>query len=237
MLVAGAAHTEQRRPLSLFIRYHRPVPIRDAVALRIEAERRGRGVDVLRGEIGDAARPLASFSLAFARDAPDGGPLRSQDVPPMAPLSAPQPVWQLVAERGGEPATVMRRVGFLGERADVARSDDGWHLSSAWPATPSDDVVIRAAVTIMPIDWFVAPATMRANRLDLNEPWPVNMPSLDLTAWFYAPETAAPDGWLPTRTAVPVSHAGFSVGRTQVFAGTTLVAEGMSQAMLLPAAR
>jgi len=232
VLVAGAQHTAQPRPLSLFLRYHRPVPVRNAVALRIDVERRGRGVDVLRGELGDPARPLASFSMAFARDVANG-PLESQAVPLMPALTAPRPVWQFLRDAGVEPPKVMRRIGFRAETAEVT-PDCGWHLGNDWPATPSDDVVIRAAVAVMPIDWFVAPATICANGLDLSRPWPVSMPSLDLTAWFYAPEAAAPDGWLPTRTAVPVSHAGFSVGRTQVFAGATLVAEGMSQTMLLP---
>jgi len=236
-LVAGARHSAQRRPLSLFVRYHRPVPVRDAVELRIVPERRGRGVDVLRGQVGDDVRPLATFSMAFARDLADSGPLERQAVPPMAPLTAPRPVWEGVRAQGAEPPPVMRRIGFRGESPDLPLPADGWHLASEWPATASDDAAIRAAVTVLPIDWFVAPATIRANGLDLRQPWPVSMPSLDLTAWFYAPEVRASDGWLRTRTAVPVSHAGFAVGRTQVFAGTTLVAEGMSQAMLLPPPR
>jgi hypothetical protein len=161
----------------------------------------------------------------------------------MAPLRDPRPVWRVLEDIGLEPPKIMRRLGFRGEPVDVRMPDHGWHLVSEWPGTSSDDPAVRAAVAVMAIDWCVAPATIRANGLDLNDPWPVSMPSLDLTAWFYAPETAtasaddAPGGWLLTRTAVPVSHAGYAVGRTQVFAGPTLVAEGMSQAMMVPASR
>jgi acyl-CoA thioesterase len=231
VLVAGAAQTEHSRPLSLFTRFHRVVPARRSVGLRIEPERRGRGTDVLRAELADDDRLLASFSMTFARDAV--GPLEHQAVPPLRPLVQPRPVWAFLEDLGIEPPRIMRRIGFHGEAADVPVHDDGWHLGSHWPGTTSEALAVRSAVAVMAIDWCVAPATIRANGLPLNEPWPVSMPSLDLTAWFYAPEAAPPGGWLLTRTAVPVRHAGFSVGRTQVFAGTTLIAEGMSQAMLV----
>ena len=62
----------------------------------------------------------------------------------------------------------------------------------------------------------------------MDDDWPVRCPSLDLTGWFYAPEAGREtDGWLATRTSVPVSRAGYAVGRTQVWARDVLVAEGM----------
>lgn len=95
-------------------------------------------------------------------------------------------------------------------------------------------------MTLLPIDSFVSPATIRANGIDIDAPWPVVMPSLDLTGWFYAPEAApadadeeSPAGWLSTRTSVPVTHASYAVGRTQVWTGDRLVAEGMSQVILI----
>jgi acyl-CoA thioesterase len=61
------------------------------------------------------------------------------------------------------------------------------------------------------------------------------MPSLDLNAWFYAPEAQHDGDWLTVRTSVPVTQAGYAVGRTQVWAGDRLIAEGMSQvALVLP---
>jgi len=36
------------------------------------------------------------------------------------------------------------------------------------------------------------------------------------------------------RTSVPVSQAGYAVGRSQVWGGTKLIAEGMSQVALVP---
>ena len=132
---------------------------------------------------------------------------------------------------------MMRRVGFRGETegATYDRGDD-WHLGAEWPATACEDPAVQAAVAIMAIDSFVAPATMRANQIDLDGEWPVIMPSLDLTSWFYAPEAGSQAGkWLSTRTSVPVTGAGYAVGRTQVWANDVLVAEGMSRVALLPA--
>ena len=59
------------------------------------------------------------------------------------------------------------------------------------------------------------------------------MPSLDLNCWFYAPEEQGGCEWLTVRTSVPVSRAGYAVGRTQVWAGDRLTAEGMSQVALV----
>ncbi len=86
----------------------------------------------------------------------------------------------------------------------------------------------------MAIDAFVGPAAMRANEWDLDGEWPVMMPSLDLNCWFYAPEEQGGCDWLTVRTSVPVSRAGYAVGRTQVWAGDCLTAEGMSQVALVP---
>jgi hypothetical protein len=75
-------------------------------------------------------------------------------------------------------------------RSPAAAGDD-WHLRGQWPATASHDLTLRAGVALMPIDVFVAPAANRANGVDLRRPSPVVMPSLDLAAWFYAPESPA----------------------------------------------
>lgn len=191
----------------------------------------------------DGDRELARFTAAFGRDGES--PLRSQAVPSMIPLRQPRPVWRLVEELGLEPPPIMRRVGYRTEVLETGLPDvDGpdWHLRNQWPATASDDLAIRAAMALMPIDVFVAPAAIRANGADLYEPWPVMMPSLDLTAWFYAPESPSadadeesPTGWLSSRTSVPVSNAAYAVGRTQVWSGDRFVAEGMSQVALIPA--
>ena len=85
----------------------------------------------------------------------------------------------------------------------------------------------------MAIDAFVGPATMRANERDLVGESPVMMPSLDLNSWFYAPEAQHDGDWLTVRTSVPVTQAGYAVGRTQVWAGDRLMAEGMSQVVLV----
>ena len=86
----------------------------------------------------------------------------------------------------------------------------------------------------MAVDAFVGPATMRANEWDLDGEWPVMMPSLDLNCWFYAPEAQGYCDWLMVRTSVPVGRAGYAVGRTQVWAGDRLAAEGISQVALVP---
>ncbi|NQZ97965.1 MAG: hypothetical protein HRU01_15760 [Myxococcales bacterium] len=60
------------------------------------------------------------------------------------------------------------------------------------------------------------------------------MPSLDLNCWFYAPEAQGYCDWLMVRTSVPVGRAGYAVGRTHVWAGDRLAAEGISQVALVP---
>jgi acyl-CoA thioesterase len=133
----------------------------------------------------------------------------------------------------------MKRLNFRGETEDIPESElaAGWHLRSQWAAPETDDPAMRAAVAMMPIDNFVAPATM-IPRGFLGE-WPVMTPSLDLAVWFHRPDiddviTDDEGRWWNTRTAVPVSHLGFAVGRTQVWGAEHLLAEGMSQVALVP---
>ena len=162
----------------------------------------------------------------------------------MRMLRNPRAVADQLDEIGIDVSPLMRRIGFRGESELLGRadpSDDTWHLHAQWPGASSEDRAVRAAVALMPIDNFVSPAAIHANGVDINAPWPVAMPSIDLTAWFYAPEAppAHADaecaaGWLSTRTTVPVCNAGYAVGRTQVWSGDRLVAEGMSQVTLLP---
>lgn len=125
----------------------------------------------------------------------------------------------------------MRRVGYRAETEAVpaAEAAAGWNLRSEWPATTCNDPAVRAAVAVMAIDVFVGPATMRANGWNLDEESPVMMPSLDLNSWFYALEAQRDRDWLTVRTSVPVTQAGYAVGRTQVWAHDRLIAEGMSQ--------
>lgn len=238
-LVAAAGVAGHPRPLQLFTRFHRPVPVGRAVAVEIERERRGRLVDALTIQLTSEGKLLASMSSLFGRHGET--PLDKQAAAPMGPLRTPAPVWEFLANEGMEPPPLMKRIGYRGE-SEAPEDPDGlgdWHLRCEWPASPSDDLAIRAAVALLPIDNFVGPAAMVANQIDLNGPWPVSMPSLDLTAWFYRPEARPPEtdghaGWLRTRTSVPVSWAGYTVGRTQVWAGDRLAAEGMSQAALVP---
>lgn len=242
VLVAAASQTGKPRPLSLFARFQRPIPVGRAVTLALRDERRGRSVDTLAVTLLDAGRELARFSAAFGREGES--PLRSQAVPSMTPLHQPVPIWRFLEGIGLDPPPLMRRVGYRGEALEAglpAVDGPDWHLRNQWPATASDDLAVRAATALMPIDVFVAAAAIRANGLDLYEPWPVMMPSLDLTAWFYAPEAPSvdadpesPTGWLSSRTSVPVSNAAYAVGRTQVWSGDRFVAEGMSQVALIP---
>jgi hypothetical protein len=230
VLVAAASKTEKPRPLSLSARFKRPIPVEKPVAVALRAERRGRSVDTMAAKLLDGDRELASFTAVFGR----GGesPLRSQAVPVMTPLRQPAPVWRFLDEVGIEPPPIMRRVGYRGEPLEAGPPDvDGgeWHLRNQWPGTSCQDLAVRAAVALMPIDVFVGPATILANGVDINAPWPVLMPSLDLAAWFYAPESPAadadeesPTGWLNTRTSV-------------LWSGDRFVAEGMSQVALIPA--
>ena len=239
VLVAVSAETEQPRPLSLFARYHRPVPVGERVALDIVPERRGRSIDTLSARLRSGDRELAAFSLAFGHEG--DAPLESQAIPAAPRLREPRALADHLLEIGIEPAPIMSRTRFRGEHDDFVEPDDTWHLRAQWPATSSEALAVRAAVALMPIDNFVGPATIRANGVNINEPWPVGMPSVDCTAWFYAPEAPPADvdtecgaGWLTSRTSVPVSHAGYAVGRTQVWSGERLTAEGISQVLLLP---
>lgn len=243
VLAAASHETEKPRPLSLFARFGRPIPVGKPVSLTLESERRGRSVDTIAATLRAGDRELARFTASFGIDGE--APLRGQAVPPMTPLREPTPVWRFLEAVGLEPPPIMRRVGYRGEPLEEALAlADGpeWHLRNQWPATASQDPAIRAATTLMPIDVYVAPAAIHANRVDINQPWPVIMPSLDLAAWFYAPEAPAadadeqsPSGWLGSRTSVPVSHAGYAVGRTQIWSGDRFVAEGMSQVAMIPA--
>jgi len=239
VLMAVSAETEQPRPLSLFARYHRPVPIEERVALSIHADRRGRSIDTFSARLHVADRDLASFSIAFGHDG--GAPLESQATPAAPRLREPRALADHLLEIGMEPAPIMRRTRFRGEPDDFVEADGTWHLRAQWPAPTCEDLAVRAAVALMPIDNFVGPATIRANGVNINQMWPVAMPSVDCTAWFYAPEAPPADvdaecsaGWLTSQTSVPVSHAGYAVGRTQVWSGERLTAEGISQVLLLP---
>jgi hypothetical protein len=243
VLAASAAQTEKPRPLSFSARFQRPIPVGRPVRLALHAERRGRSIDTLAATLLDGDRELARFNASFGREG--DAPLQSQAVSSMTPIRQPTAVWRFLEEAGIEPPPLMRRVGYRGEPLEAGLPDvDGpdWHLRNQWPATASEVLAIRSATALMPIDVFVAPAAIHANRVDINEPWPVVMPSLDLAAWFYAPEAPhvdadqeSPAGWLSSRTSVPVTNAAYAVGRTQVWSGERLVAEGMSQVALMPA--
>jgi acyl-CoA thioesterase len=243
VLAAAALETEQPRPLSIFARFHRPIPIRKAVNLAVQTQRRGQLVDVLEATLHDGDCTLAHFTLAFGRDGES--PLRSQAIRPITPLRELTPAWRLVEGIGLDPPLLMRRVGYRIGAPDAENPDTegvDWHLHGQWPDTRSDDLAIRAGITLMPIDVCVAPAAINANGLDVKQPSPVMMPSLDLAAWFYAPESTSTDvdsrfrnGWLSSRTSVPVTNAAYAVGRTQVWSGDRFVAEGMSQVVLIPA--
>jgi len=245
ILVAAASATEQPRPLSFFARFHQPIPTRKPLTVSLRVDRRGRTFDVVAATLLDDDRQLAQFTVSFGRESES--PLRSQAVVPMAPLGEAAPVWRMVEDAGLEPPLLMRRVGYRMATDDVrspAAAGEDWHLRGQWPATVSRDLALRAGVALMPIDVFVAPAANRANGVDLRRPSPVVMPTLDLAAWFYAPEsptadadTESPAGWLRTRTSVPVSSAACAVGRTQLWSGDRFVAEGMSQVVLVPAPR
>ncbi len=235
VLVAASARTEHPRPLSLFSRYYRPSPVGRAVRIELAAERRGNNLDTFAARLFDGDRLLSTFSVAFGRDGE--APLSSQALVPPPPLVRPQPVWQYCEEIGVKPERLMRRVGYRAETEAVPPEEAaaGWNLRSEWPATTCDDPAVRAAVAVMAIDVFVGPATMRANGWDLDREWPLMTPSLDLNCWFYAPEAQHDGDWLTVRTSVPVTQAGYAVGRTQVWAGDRLIAEGMSQvALVLP---
>ena len=234
VLVAASVRTEHPRPLSLFSRYYRPSPVGRAVGIELAAERRGRNLDTFAARLVDGDRLLSTFSVAFGRDGE--APLCSQALATLPPLVRPRPVWQHLEEIGVEPGRLMRRVGYRAETEAVPPEEAAaaWNLRSEWPATTCADPAVRAAVAVMAIDAFVGPATMRANGWDLDGEWPVMMPSLDLNCWFYAPEEQHAGDWLTVRTSVPVSRAGYAVGRTQVWTGDRLIAEGMSQVALVP---
>jgi len=235
VLVAAAGRTRHPRPLSLFSRYYRPSPLGRPLGIELAAERQGRNLDSFTARLVDDERLLASFSLAFGRDGE--APLACQALPRVPPLVRPRPVWQHIEERGRVVPRMMRRVGFRSEIEGLPPEEAaaGWHLRAQWPATRCPEPAVQAAVAVMAIDAFVAPATMRANQWDLDRDWPVMMPSLDLTGWFYAADVADRAGeWLTVRTSVPVCGSGYAVGRTQVWAAERLVAEGMSQVALVP---
>ncbi len=234
VLVAVSRQASHPRPLRLFSRYYRPAPIGRALDLEVRPERRGRTLEAFAVRLADGERLLSTYSVAFGRDGE--APLASQALPAIPPLVQPRPVWQHIEERGRRAPQMMRRVGFRGETqgAPPDEAAAGWHLRSQWPASPSADPAVRAGVAVMAIDAFVAPATLRANAWDLDTDWPVSVPTLDLTSWFYAPDHDARADWLTLRTSVPVSRAGYAVGRTQVWSGTCLLAEGMSQVALVP---
>ena len=150
-------------------------------------------------------------------------------------LQQPRPVWEHLEAMGIEAGALMRRLGYRAETEKLPAEElaAGWHMRAEWPAAACEDPAVHAAVAAMAIDAFVGPATMRANERDLDGDWPVMMPSLDLNCWFYAPEAQRGCDWLTVRTSVPVSRAGYAVGRTQVWAGDRLTAEGMSQVALV----
>lgn len=237
-LVAAAGETEHPRPLSVAARYHRPVPVETPVALEVREGKRGRSLDTLDVKLRAGERDLASATVVFGREG--DAPMAGQAVPPIRAMSEPRAVADLLEEQGLFVPPLMRRLRFRGEPGPPP-IDDTWHLHAQWPGTACESLAVRAAVAAMPIDNFVGPAAIHANRLDINAPWPAAMISIDLAAWFYAPE-AAPSGadaecaagWLTSRTSVPVCNAGYAVGRTQVWSGERLVAEGMSQVALLP---
>ncbi len=235
VLVAASARTEHPRPLSLFSRYYRPSPVGRALGIELVAERRGRSVDTFAARLVDGDRLLSTFSVAFGADGE--APFSSQALATLPPLVRPRAVWQHLEEIGVEPGQLMRRVGYRAETEAMPPEEAAaaWHLRSEWPAAACDNPAVRAAVAVMAIDAFVGPATMRANGRDLDGEWPVMMPSLDLNSWFYALEEQQDGDWLTARTSVPVSRAGYAVGRTQVWAGDRLMAEGMSQVALVPA--
>ena len=233
VLVATSDRTEHPRPLSLFSRYYRPSPVGRAVGIELAAEQRGTNLDTFVSRLVDGDRLLSTFSVAFGRDREV--PLSSQALATPPPLVRPQPAWQYCEEIGVKLDRLMRRVGYRAETEAVPSKEAaaGWNLRSEWPATTCDDPVVRAAVAVMAIDVFVGPATMRANGRDLDGKSPVMMPSLDLNSWFYAPEAQHDGDWLTVRTSVPVTQAGYAVGRAQVWAGDRLIAEGMSQVALV----
>lgn len=237
-LVAASTEAAHPRPLSFFTRFHRPVPSERPVDVEIEHEHTGRLVDALTVRLVADGKLLCSMSALFGVHGQ--APLDKQAIRPMPPLRKPAPVHQFLEEAGIEPPPLMRRIGYRGESEAPPEGHDmgDWQMHVEWPDPDTDDLVIRAAYTLLAIDNGVGPTAMVANQFDLNEEWPVGMPSLDLTGWFYRPEARAPataDGtWLRTRCSVPVSWSGFATGRSQVWAGDLLIAEGMSQVALLP---
>jgi Acyl-CoA thioesterase N-terminal domain len=70
VLAAAASQTEKPRPLSLFARFQRPIPVGKAVTLALQAERRGRLVDQIAATLLDGDRELARLTAAFGRHPP-----------------------------------------------------------------------------------------------------------------------------------------------------------------------
>ena len=238
-LVAGAREAAYPRPLSLSARYHRPVPTGKGIDVAVTHERTGRRVDALTVTLTNEGKLCTAISMLFGEHG--SAPLDKQGVPPMSPLRNPAPVSSFLEASGFEPPTLMRRVGFRGESEPPPEgaAPQDWHMTGEWPSPSTQDLVVRAGATVMPIDNAVGAAAMVSNGFDLNGEWPVSMPSLDLSVWFYRPEASPAEdsngaAWLRTRTSVPVAWSGYAVGRTQVWAEDLLVAEGMSQVALLP---
>jgi acyl-CoA thioesterase len=239
LFVAAAARASYRRPLSIHARFHRPVPVGRPIRLVVEHERQGRAVEAIRVALFDEDRSLVSGTAALADECPEV--LASQTATPMQGLEDPVPTWKLLEDAGIPVPNMMKRVGFRRPRAVTDASKRGeWHLHADWPATYSDKPSVRAAVAIMCLDAFVAPATMVANGVDAMGRWPAIAPSIDIAAWFHdlsaMPPPAPPDDsrWLRVRTTVPATGGGFAVGRTQVWSGERLAAEGLSQVRLIP---
>ncbi|MDD9945290.1 MAG: thioesterase family protein [Myxococcales bacterium] len=235
LFASARLRAEQPRPLSVHARFHRPVPVTRTVGVRVERERRGRMVEVFSSRLGDGDRPLVSASVAFGAPSPVTD--RSQPVEPMLPIDDPVPVFEVTEALGVRPANMMRHVGFRTSRRLLEGGASGdWHLLADWPSPTEDYEDGYAIAAIMCIDAFPPAASMFANGYTITDRWQVMPRSVDVTAWFYgSPATASRAGRLDVRTSVASTGAGFAVGRTQVWAEQCLVAEGMSQVVLLPA--
>lgn len=236
LVAAAGTRTSLPRPLGVHARFHRPVPIEVPLDLRVDVEREGRSVSAYRVElIAPDARLLCSASVSFGQGV--GIEMQSQPGEPMPELVDPMPVAEVLAARGIPAPRVMERVAFRGSSAGVVET--GFHLNGDWPATRSPRPLDRAIDAVMCVDNFIAAATMRANGVDLEGPWPAMAPNLDVTAWFHPAAGPDPEAHtvdrLRVRTEVARTAGGFAVGRTQVWAGHELTAEGMSQVILLPA--
>lgn len=233
LVAAAGKRATLPHPLSVHARFHRPVPIEVPVRVVVGVEREGRTMATYSAELrGPDDRLLTAASVAFGLGA--GMDLSSQPGEAMPELVDPVPIAEVIAAKGVTPPRVMQRVGFRGATGDMA--DPGFHLHGDWPATRSAQALDQALVATMCIDNFSAPATMRANGVTVDGPWPAMAPNVDLTAWFHPRAAASGEGpaRLGVRTEVARTAGGFAVGRTQVWAGAELAAEGMSQVVLIP---